>query len=59
MFVTEIKEIADWYVHEMRRIKNSEKVVTPSRPPAREPKVLDDFHDLFLLVAESFLCLDL
>lgn len=45
VFTTKIIEIANWYVDEMRRIKNSKKVVTTSRPPARVPKVPDDFHN--------------
>ena len=45
VFVTKIKVIANWYVDEMHRIKNSKKVVTTSRPPARVLKVPDDFHD--------------
>ena len=45
VFVNKIEYVANWYVDEMRRIKNSKKVVTTSRPPARVPKVLDDFHD--------------
>ena len=48
MFVTKNKGIANWYVDEMCRIKNSKKVVTTSRPPARVLKVPDDFYDFFL-----------
>ena len=45
VFVTKIEKLAEWYVDEMHSIKNSKKVVTTSRTPARVPKVPDDFHD--------------
>lgn len=63
VFVTKMKEIANWYVDEMRRIKYSRKVASTSRPPTcRVPKVPENFYDFIydpVATSNSKICLEI